>query len=70
MVLSGETAFGKPTFLPQAKSIEIPSREVGRSIPCRVIYPGSGEAKKVKGVILHIRKFPIIPITTLKVFKL
>jgi acetyl esterase/lipase len=54
----GETVFPAPKTLPEAIDIEIPSRDAGRGIPCRLIYPGARkmaeERKKCKGVIMHI----------------
>jgi acetyl esterase/lipase len=49
---NGETAIPRPTVLPQGMNITLPSRESGRSIPCRVFHPG--ENKKVKGALMHI----------------
>ena len=47
----GETSFPKPVLLDSAISLEIPSREANRLIPCRLFKP---EAKQVKGIYLHI----------------
>jgi acetyl esterase/lipase len=49
---NGETAIPKPTVLPQGINITLPSRESGRSIPCRVFYPS--DDKEVRGVFMHI----------------
>ena len=49
---SGETPLPKPVHLPEAKDILIPSREKGRSIPCRLMKPTNG--KDVRGVFYHI----------------
>lgn len=45
-------------YLPDAIDIEIPSREKGRTIPCRLMYPSArkiaDDRKKVEGgVICH-----------------
>jgi len=54
----GETALPAPTHLSQAIEIILPSREHGRAIPCRLIYPtarkASDERKKCKGTVIHI----------------
>ncbi|TVY34544.1 AB hydrolase superfamily protein [Lachnellula subtilissima] len=54
---TGETGFPVPPTLPQGINITIPSRESGRGIPCRLIYPMSRateeDRKKCKGSILH-----------------
>ncbi|KAF1808442.1 hypothetical protein P152DRAFT_405501 [Eremomyces bilateralis CBS 781.70] len=47
----GQTAFPAPRRLPEGKNIEIPSREAGRNIPCRLMLPSSGT---VKGTYLFI----------------
>lgn len=49
---NGETPLPKPVHLDRAKDILIPSRERGRSIPCRLMTPEQG--KEVKGVFYHI----------------
>ncbi|KAH7417642.1 Alpha/Beta hydrolase protein [Cadophora sp. MPI-SDFR-AT-0126] len=55
---AGETALPPPVVLPQALDITIPSREKGRDIPCRLVYPQARktdeERKGVKGVVMHI----------------
>ncbi|MCJ1306882.1 hypothetical protein MMC25_000526 [Agyrium rufum] len=48
---NGETSFPKPIALEQGKSIQLPSREPGREIPCRQMLPDDGH---VTGVYLHI----------------
>ncbi|KAH8815631.1 Alpha/Beta hydrolase protein [Xylogone sp. PMI_703] len=54
----GETFMAVPVLHPDAINIEVPSREQGRSIPCRLMYPSSRrteeDRKKCKGTILHI----------------
>ncbi|TVY39092.1 AB hydrolase superfamily protein [Lachnellula occidentalis] len=54
---AGEAGVPVPPVLPQGINFTIPSRESGRDIPCRVMYPMSratGEdRKKCKGSILH-----------------
>ena len=52
MMENGETALGKPIHLPQAQSMRIPSRDVGREIGCCVFMPEGGQ--EVNGVFLHI----------------
>ncbi|KAK0100410.1 hypothetical protein ONS95_008360 [Cadophora gregata] len=55
---AGETALPPPVMLPQALDFTIPSREKGRAIPCRLMYPQARkteeERKGVKGVFMHI----------------
>ncbi|KAH8669048.1 Alpha/Beta hydrolase protein [Xylariales sp. PMI_506] len=43
---------GTIQYLPQATDLEIPSREAGRSIPCRSMLPENGQAPR--GIFLHI----------------
>ena len=50
MARAGETAFPKPLLLDCAASFSIPSRDAGRSIPCRVIRPGGTPS----GVLMHM----------------
>lgn len=54
----GETALPAPTYLPQSLEITLPSREAGRDIPCRLIYPTarktSEERKQCKGSVIHL----------------
>ena len=52
MACNGETPFTKPTYIDHAKTINIPSREEGRGIPCRLIEPKSN--KLLHGVFIHI----------------
>ena len=52
MRVNGETAFPAPVILPQGKNTSIPSREPGRDIPCRLMFPENKEP--VKGVYMHI----------------
>lgn len=47
---AGETAFPRPILLPTARSIEVPSREEGRSIPLRCFVP----AGKILGIFVEI----------------
>lgn len=60
MRLAGETALPAPPILPDGLNFTIPSRTLGRSIPCRLFYPstnakGEGNEKpKTKGVFMHI----------------
>ncbi|KAL9051365.1 MAG: hypothetical protein Q9162_006067 [Coniocarpon cinnabarinum] len=49
---NGETPLPKPTHLPQAQTLKVPSRDPGRDIPCRVIKPQNGQASK--GVFCHM----------------
>ena len=49
---NGETPLPKPVHLDRAKDILVPSREKGRSIPCRLMTP-EGD-KKPRGVFYHI----------------
>lgn len=48
----GKTALPKPVRLDEAQTFEIPSREEGRNIPCRIIMPE--QKGPVKGVFVHI----------------
>ncbi|KAK2630103.1 hypothetical protein QTJ16_000923 [Diplocarpon rosae] len=54
---AGQTSLPAPILLPQALSINIPSREPEREIPCRLLYPQSrttAEARRAgKGVLVH-----------------
>jgi acetyl esterase/lipase len=54
---AGETVLPPPVVLPQGINLTIPSREAGRDIPCRVIYPTNrtteADRKKCKGSIMH-----------------
>ncbi|KAK2770674.1 hypothetical protein FQN53_005385 [Emmonsiellopsis sp. PD_33] len=47
----GETLIPAPVYLPNAIDIAVPSRENGRTIPCRVLKP-EGDASP-KGIFLH-----------------
>lgn len=53
----GETPLPAPRVLPQGLDITIASREAGRDIPCRLMYPSSrqtdAERKKCQGVVMH-----------------
>jgi acetyl esterase/lipase len=55
---AGETALPAPKLLPQAIDIKIPSRESGRDVPCRLVYPSSRSSeesrKNCKGVAIEI----------------
>lgn len=51
MIHAGETSLPKPVFLEEAKAIQIPSRDTGRMIPCRVVKPSAGV---IKGVYMHL----------------
>ena len=55
---SGETAFPPPKVIPAGVNFAIPSREPGRDIPCRVIYPSNrtcdADRKQCKGTVMHI----------------
>ena len=57
MRFKGETAFPAPKLLPDALDIKIPSREKGRDLPCRLVYPSARKSEEerrgVKGVVLH-----------------
>lgn len=54
---TGQTTLPAPIVLPEGIDIKIPSRDSGRDIPCRVMYPSSRtnpeERKKCKGVVCH-----------------
>lgn len=52
MRAAGETPLPKARYLDTAENFSIPSRDAGRSIPCRILRPQNGTA--VKGVFLHI----------------
>ncbi|KAL9105237.1 MAG: hypothetical protein Q9227_009554 [Pyrenula ochraceoflavens] len=49
---NGETPLPPAVHLESAESLEIPSREAGRTIPCRVLRPDHG--KPISGVFYHI----------------
>ncbi|KAI0182682.1 Alpha/Beta hydrolase protein [Xylaria flabelliformis] len=51
MMEAGEIGGLKPTRLPGAYEIKVPSREPGRDIPVRVYKPDNGEPSK--GIMLH-----------------
>ncbi|KAI0487278.1 acetyl esterase [Xylaria cf. heliscus] len=51
MMEAGEIGGLKPTRLPEAYEIKIPSRDPGRTIPVRVYKPDNGEPSK--GILLH-----------------
>jgi acetyl esterase/lipase len=51
MRAAGETPLPAATYLDSAEDFDIPSRESGRGIPCRVLRPQKGD---VKGVFMHI----------------
>ncbi|KIX10178.1 uncharacterized protein Z518_01259 [Rhinocladiella mackenziei CBS 650.93] len=52
MRAAGETPLPKAVYLDSAEDITIPSRDAGRTIPCRILRPQNG--KPVKAVFLHI----------------
>ncbi|KKZ66166.1 hypothetical protein EMCG_01143 [[Emmonsia] crescens] len=52
MLLKGETVFPVPVLLPEATDFSIPSREAGRSIPCRVIRPAGNTPPA--GIFMHM----------------
>ncbi|KFH46074.1 Acetyl esterase-like protein [Hapsidospora chrysogenum ATCC 11550] len=49
---TGGTSRPAPTYLDSATSFTVPSREAGRTIPCRLLRPQNG--KPVRGVFMHI----------------
>lgn len=51
MRAAGETPLPAATYLDSAEDFDIPSRDSGRKIPCRILRPQQGE---VKGVFMHI----------------
>lgn len=51
MRAAGETPLPKATYLDSAEDMSIPSRDPGRSIPCRILRPHTGPTK---AVFLHI----------------
>lgn len=55
---AGETPLPAPKVLPKGIDMTIPSREAGRDIPCRLMYPTARDTaarhKKCRGVVLHI----------------
>ena len=52
MRAAGETPLPKATYLDSAEDFDIPSRDSGRSIPCRILRPEND--KPIKTVFLHI----------------
>lgn len=53
MRIAGDTPFPPPRLSDSARRVEIPSRDVGRKIPCRVLKPQHGNAT-LKAVFLHL----------------
>ena len=60
MSAGGKTPFPLPKLLKEGQVIHLASREAGRSIPCRLIYPSifsdsdSHEKLQPRGVIMHL----------------
>ena len=52
MRAAGETPLPKAQLLESATSYSIPSRDSGRTIPCRILKPQNG--KRVESVFMHI----------------
>jgi acetyl esterase/lipase len=52
MIKAGQTSIPPPTLLDSAESFCIPSRDVGRVIPCRMLKPEPGVA--ITGVMMHM----------------
>ncbi len=52
MRAAGETPLPAAVYLDSATDFAIPSRDSGRTIPCRILKPQNG--KKVAGVFMHI----------------
>ncbi|KIW98448.1 uncharacterized protein Z519_00109 [Cladophialophora bantiana CBS 173.52] len=52
MRAAGETPLPKAVYLDSAEDFIIPSRDAGRTIPCRILRPQNG--KSIKSVFLHI----------------
>ncbi|KAF4302951.1 putative alpha beta hydrolase fold-3 domain-containing protein [Botryosphaeria dothidea] len=48
---NGETSLPKPVVISSGVDFQIPSRDAGREIPCRMFKPENGQ---VKGVFMHI----------------
>ena len=52
-----ETAFPPPELMPEGLTIHVQSRQPGRSIPCRLMYPSARKTaeqrKQCKGTFLH-----------------
>lgn len=51
MIHAGETSIAKPVLLDAAESFTIPSRDVSRTIPCRILKPNTGPTK---GIYMHL----------------
>jgi acetyl esterase/lipase len=55
---NGESVFPAPAVIPAGVNFTITSREEGRDIPCRVIYPSSRTSeqnrKHCKGSVMHL----------------
>lgn len=49
---AGELALPAPKLLDSGTAISVPSREAGRTIPCRLFKPTNGSA--VRGVFMHL----------------
>lgn len=52
MRAAGETPLPKAVYLDSAESFTVPSREAGRTIPCRMLKPQNGTS--AKAIFLHI----------------
>ena len=52
MRANGETPLPKAVYLDAAENFELPSRDSGRSIPCRILRPMDN--KPIKAVFMHI----------------
>ena len=53
LVQEGKTAFPVPPLLPNARDVDIPSREPGRNIPVRVYKPDNGKSSRGVYVYFH-----------------
>ncbi|KAF9869705.1 hypothetical protein CkaCkLH20_12748 [Colletotrichum karsti] len=47
MRIDGQTPLPKPRYLDSAEDFDIPSRDAGRAIPCRLLRPQNGPARAV-----------------------
>jgi acetyl esterase/lipase len=52
MIKAGQTSIPQPILLESAENFSIPSRDIGRTIPCRILKPEPDVA--IKGVMMHM----------------
>jgi acetyl esterase/lipase len=52
MIRAGQTSIPQPILLDSAENFSIPSRDTGRTIPCRILKPEPGIT--LKGLMMHM----------------